>query len=60
MPPGPYLRNNYGVNDVLEKDDEIKAGDIVITGSLSKYIPSKPGKYADNYGNFGKIEFECN
>jgi 2-keto-4-pentenoate hydratase len=46
------------VNDVLAKGGEIKDGYIVITGSLTKLIPAKPGKYVADYGSFGKIEFE--
>lgn len=46
------------VNDVLAKGGEIKHGDIVITGILTKLTPAKPGKYVADYGSFGKIEFE--
>jgi 2-keto-4-pentenoate hydratase len=47
------------VNEVLAKGREIKDGDIVITGGLTKLIPAKLGKYVVDYGSFGKIEFEC-
>ena len=46
------------VNDVLSRGGEVKAGYVVITGCVSKLLPAKPGKYAADYGDFGKIEFE--
>ncbi|MHC4133307.1 MAG: 2-keto-4-pentenoate hydratase [Planctomycetota bacterium] len=48
----------WAVNDILAKGGEIKDGYIVITGSLTKFFPAKPGKYVADYGSFGKIEFE--
>jgi len=46
------------VNDVLARGGQIKAGDILITGSLTGLIPAKPGKYIADFGSFGRIEFE--
>jgi len=48
----------WTVNDVLARGGKVKDGYIVITGSLGKMIPAKPGKYMADFGDFGKIEFE--
>jgi 2-keto-4-pentenoate hydratase len=47
------------VNDVLARGGKVKDGYIVVTGCLTKLLPAKPGKYVVDYGDFGKIEFEC-
>jgi 2-keto-4-pentenoate hydratase len=47
------------VNNVLAKGGKIKEGYIVITGCLTKLFPARPGKYLVDYGNFGRIEFQC-
>jgi 2-keto-4-pentenoate hydratase len=48
----------WTVNDVLARGGKVKKGYIVITGSISKIVPAKPGKYLADYGDFGRIEFE--
>jgi 2-keto-4-pentenoate hydratase len=48
----------WTANDVLARGGKVKDGYIVITGSISKIVPAKPGKYLADYGDFGKIEFE--
>jgi 2-keto-4-pentenoate hydratase len=48
----------WAVNNVLVKGGEIKSGYIVITGSLTKLMPVKPGKYLADFGDFGTMEFE--
>jgi 2-keto-4-pentenoate hydratase len=47
------------VNDVLARGGKIKDGYIVITGSLGKMVPAKPGTYMADFGDFGTMEFEC-
>jgi len=47
------------VNNVLAKGGEVKEGYIVITGCLTKLLPAKEGTYLVDYGDFGRIEFEC-
>lgn len=46
------------VNNVLARGGKVKNGYVVITGSLSKPVPGKPGKYLADYGDFGKMDFE--
>lgn len=48
----------WAVNNVLVKGGEIKSGYIVITGSLTKLMPVKPGKYLADFGDFGTMAFE--
>ncbi|MCG8687180.1 MAG: hypothetical protein MI892_20040 [Desulfobacterales bacterium] len=48
----------WTVNNVLKNGTNIKSGYIVITGSLTKMMPVKPGKYLADFGNFGILEFE--
>lgn len=48
----------WTVNSVLSRGGEVKCGHIVITGSLTRLMPAKPGRYLADYGDFGKIEFE--
>lgn len=48
----------WAVNNVLAKGGEINNGYIVITGSLTKMMPVKPGKYLADFGDFGTMEFE--
>lgn len=47
------------VNDVLAHGGKVKDGYIVITGSLGKMVPAKPGTYMADFGDFGKMVFEC-
>ncbi|MEM7133862.1 MAG: fumarylacetoacetate hydrolase family protein [Chloroflexota bacterium] len=37
---------------------QIRAGDIVITGSMSPMVPINPGQYEVDYGSLGQIAFE--
>ncbi|MCP3941952.1 MAG: 4-oxalocrotonate decarboxylase [Desulfobacteraceae bacterium] len=48
----------WTVNNVLANGRTIKRGYIVITGSLTKMMPVKPGKYLADFGNLGTMEFE--
>jgi len=48
----------WTVNDVLARGGKVNSGYIVITGSLTKLMPVKPGKYLADFGGFGTIEFE--
>ena len=48
----------WTVNNALENGGAIKSGQIVITGSLTKMMPVKPGKYLADFGDFGTMEFE--
>jgi 2-keto-4-pentenoate hydratase len=46
------------INSVVEQGYRIEPGHIIITGSLGKMVPGKPGQYVADYGDFGKILFE--
>ncbi|MBM4307800.1 MAG: hypothetical protein FJ115_13955 [Deltaproteobacteria bacterium] len=46
------------INSVVEQGYKIEPGHIIITGSLGKMVPGKPGQYIADYGDFGKIFFE--
>jgi len=46
------------INSVVEQGYRIEPGHILITGSLGKMVPGKPGQYVADYGDFGKISFE--
>lgn len=46
------------INSVVEQGYRIEPGHIIITGSLGKMVPGKPGQYVADYGDFGKIFFE--
>jgi len=46
------------VEDLNEQGQQIKAGDIVITGSLGPMLPGEPGQYEVNFGELGAITFE--
>ncbi len=48
----------WTVNNILKNEGKVKNGYIVITGSLTKMMPVKPGKYLADFGNFGILEFE--
>jgi len=43
---------------MLARGGKVKDGYIVVTGSVSKMVPAKPGKYLADYGDFGTIKFE--
>lgn len=46
------------VNSVVEQGYKVEPGHVLITGSLGKMVPGKPGQYVADYGDFGKISFE--
>ena len=46
------------VNSVVEQGYKVEPGHILMTGSLGKMVPGKPGQYIADYGDFGKISFE--
>lgn len=48
----------WTVNDVIARGGKINAGDVIITGAISKLLPAKVGRYVADYGEFGTIEFE--
>ena len=45
------------VNAAVKNGWTIEPGQVLITGSLGKLIPGKPGKYEADYGQLGKIVF---
>ena len=48
------------VNSVIEHGRTIDSGSILITGSLGKVVPGKPGDYEAQYGDLGTISFKIN
>ena len=46
------------VNQVVSQGHQLMPGQILITGSLGKLLPGKPGKYIADYGELGQIQFE--
>lgn len=51
---------NWLINHLLNSGYSLKAGDILITGSLGKMIPAQTGNYQADFGELGKIEFQIN
>ena len=47
----------WTVNNILKYYGPIKAGQVIITGSLTGLKPGKPGNYLCNYGPLGEISF---
>jgi 2-keto-4-pentenoate hydratase len=45
------------VNGVVAQGWTIEPGQVLITGSLGKLVPGKPGKYVADFGTLGKISF---
>lgn len=54
---GQWKALRWTVNNIIRHGGQIKAGDIIITGSMTPLYPGKPGSYVANYGPLGKIAF---
>lgn len=46
------------VNTIVGQGWRIEPGHILLTGTLGKLLPGKPGKYVADYGKLGRIAFE--
>lgn len=45
------------INQRIELGEEIRAGDVLITGSLGGLHPLQPGSYRATYGDLGEVNF---
>lgn len=54
----PWRAARWVVNRVVEQGYVIEPGHVIITGALGGMHPGRPGKYAADYGDLGRIEFE--
>ncbi|MFC1836267.1 2-keto-4-pentenoate hydratase [Thermodesulfobacteriota bacterium] len=48
------------VNGAIEQGWTLKPDQVLITGSLGKMIPGKPGKYEAKFGDLGEVSFTVN
>ena len=46
------------VNTVIDLGYELRAGHLLLTGSLGSPHPAQPGRYVGDYGPFGQIAFD--
>ncbi|MBU0516333.1 MAG: hypothetical protein KJ621_16340 [Proteobacteria bacterium] len=54
---GQWKALRWAVNNIIRHGGQIKAGDVIITGSMTPLYPGKPGSYVADYGPLGKIAF---
>jgi 2-keto-4-pentenoate hydratase len=54
---GQWKGLRWAINNIIAHGGQIKAGDVIITGSMTPLYPGKPGKYVAEYGPLGKVTF---
>ncbi len=54
---GQWKGLRWAINNIIRHGGQIKAGDVIITGSMTPLYPGKPGKYVAEYGPLGRITF---
>jgi len=53
-----WLALEWLVGHLLESGYKLKAGDLLITGSLGKMVPAETGNYRASFGPLGNIDFQ--
>ncbi len=46
------------VNQIVERGHNLEPGQVLMTGSIGRLHPAKPGSYLADYGDFGKLTFD--
>ena len=54
---GQFKALLWSVNNLVKHSGPLKAGQFIITGSLTGLTPGKPGQYLTKYGPLGEIAF---